>query len=205
MNIFWNKTVTSGSFTSAANWVQGVVPGANDVAELTTSGATVTDNVGTTTTVLGLNLVSTGILDVDGFLTATEGTVAGANRGTIDIGDKVDYAGLTVGGTFDNIGEINVFRHATLNFQSFDATLKGSGTVNLFFGSLINIPNSAKLTNVDNTIEGVGVILGSSALINQRNGVIDANTPSLSFERTHSKFRFTRSDRNRSIGYRGPR
>lgn len=54
MNIFWNKTVTSGSFTSAANWVQGVVPGANDVAELTTSGATVTDNVGTTTTVLGL-------------------------------------------------------------------------------------------------------------------------------------------------------
>ena len=129
---FWNKTVTSGSFTSAANWVQGVVPGANDVAELTTSGATVTDNVGTTTTVLGLNLVSTGILDVDGFLTATEGTVAGANRGTIDIGDKVDYAGLTVGGTFDNIGEINVFRHATLNFQSFDATLKGSGTVNYF-------------------------------------------------------------------------
>ena len=44
MNIFWKNTVTSGSFTSAANWVQSVVPGANDVAELTTSGATVIDN-----------------------------------------------------------------------------------------------------------------------------------------------------------------
>ena len=85
MNIFWKNTVTSGSFTSAANWVQGVVPGANDVAELTTSGAKVIDNFGTTTTVLGLNLVSTGILAVKGNLTATEGTAAGANRGTIDI------------------------------------------------------------------------------------------------------------------------
>ena len=85
MNIFWKNTVTSGSFTSAANWVQGVVPGPNDVAELTTSGANVIDNSGTTTTVLGLNLVSTGILAVKGNLTATEGTAAGANRGTIDI------------------------------------------------------------------------------------------------------------------------
>ena len=128
MNIFWKNTVASGSFTSAANWVQGVVPGANDVAELTTSGATVIDNFLTTTTVLGLNLVSTGILAVKGNLTATEGTAAGANRGTIDISSLGE---LTVGGTFDNIGTINVSTGASLNFQSFDATLKGSGTVSL--------------------------------------------------------------------------
>jgi hypothetical protein len=34
-----------------------------------------------------------------------------------------------VGGTFDNIGGISVF--GALNFQSFDATLKGSGTLSL--------------------------------------------------------------------------
>jgi fibronectin-binding autotransporter adhesin len=170
MNIFWKNTVTSGSFTSAANWVQGVVPGANDVAELTTSGATVIDN--TTTTVLGLNLVSTGILAVQGNLTATEGTAGGANRGTIDI--STFFGKLTVGGTFDNIGTINVSTGAFLNFQSFDATLKGSGTVSLN-ATFITIQNSSKLTNVDNTIEGQGAIQGSSALINQKNGVIDAN------------------------------
>jgi hypothetical protein len=172
MNIFWKKTVTSGSFTSAANWVQGVIPGANDVAELTTSGATVTDN-GTAITVLGLNLVSTGILAVNGDLTATEGTAAGANRGTIDI---LPAGALTVGGNFDNIGGINVSTNASLNFQSFDATLKGSGTVSLNFHSHINLQNSTKLTNVDNTIEGTGSIQGSSVLINQRNGVINANS-----------------------------
>ena len=41
--------------------------------------------------------------------------------------------------------------------------------------SFITIQNSSKLTNVDNTIEGQGVILDNTPLMNQKNGVIDAN------------------------------
>jgi fibronectin-binding autotransporter adhesin len=172
MNIFWKKTIPSGFFGTTANWVQGAVPGANDVAELTTTGADVTED--TTNTVLGLNLVSTGILEIDdGFLTATEGTASGANRGTINIGFP---GALTVGGIFDNIGAINV--DGALNFQSFDATLKGSGTVTLKdVTGQIDIESSSKLTNVDNTIDGQGLIDGHSPLINLKNGVIDADHP----------------------------
>jgi hypothetical protein len=36
MNIYW-KNATTGDFTSAGNWVQGVVPGPADIAELTSS------------------------------------------------------------------------------------------------------------------------------------------------------------------------
>ena len=87
-----------------------------------------------------------------------------------------------MGGTFDNIGTINVSTGAFLNFQSFDATLKGSGTVSLNdVLSFITIQNSSKLTNVDNTIEGQGVILDNTPLINQKNGVIDANFTSGAF------------------------
>jgi hypothetical protein len=36
MNIYW-KNVINGFFTDPNNWVQGVVPGAGDIAELTSS------------------------------------------------------------------------------------------------------------------------------------------------------------------------
>jgi hypothetical protein len=76
MNIFWKKK----RFRRVCSALRGIgckvwCPGANDVAELTTSGATVTADFGVTT-VLGLNLVSTGFLGENGFLTATEGTAA---------------------------------------------------------------------------------------------------------------------------------
>ena len=38
MNIYW-KNVINGFFTDPNNWVQGVVPGAGDIAELTSSCA----------------------------------------------------------------------------------------------------------------------------------------------------------------------
>src|SRR5262249_38424615 len=156
--------VTSGSFTSATNWVQGVVPGANDVAEFTTSGATVTV-LPITAVVLGLNVVSTGILAVQGHLTATEGTAAWAHHGTIDISGRPD-----LGGTVNNIGTINASSNAGLNFQSFDATLMGSGTVNLD-GAFLSVKDLNKLTNIDNTIQGHGTIVDGTPLINQKNGV----------------------------------
>lgn len=62
MNIYWKSTITNGSFNSASSWVQGVVPGAGDVAELTTSGVRAT--VSSPDTVLGLNVVSGATVDI---------------------------------------------------------------------------------------------------------------------------------------------
>jgi hypothetical protein len=180
MNIYWKSTVSNGSFTSAGNWVQGVVPGAGDVAELTTSGVRAT--VSSPDTVLGLNVVSGATVDITtSAFTATEGTATGANHGLIRVAGQGGSGGqLNFGGTFNNPGTITVFTGGTINVQTFDATLKGGGRVLLqdpVDDNLINVPASLTLTNVDNTISGGGRVQGLGTLINQTKGVINANQP----------------------------
>ena len=71
MNIYWKNTVPSGSFTTAGNWVQGVVPGAGDIAELTPSAFV---NATSAVTVLGVNVGAATNLQIESNFTATEGT-----------------------------------------------------------------------------------------------------------------------------------
>ena len=127
MNIYWKSTVTNGSFNSAGSWVQGVVPGAGDVAELTTSGVRAT--VSSPDTVLGLNVVSGATVDITtSAFTATEETATGANHGLIRVAGGTGGQ-LNFGGTFNNSGTISAFTGGTINVQTFDATLKGGGRV----------------------------------------------------------------------------
>jgi hypothetical protein len=57
MNIYW-KNATTGLFTDPNNWVQGVVPGAGDIAELTSTCATAIVSAASPVTVLGVNIGS---------------------------------------------------------------------------------------------------------------------------------------------------
>jgi hypothetical protein len=174
MNIHWKNGFT-GSFATATNWVGDIDPGPNDVAELTTSG---TITVSSPATVLALNLGTQASLIVNSSaLTDTEGTAAGANRGTI----TVENGGqVNLGGTVDNVGTINL-SNGTLNVQSFDATLVGGGTVaglstNPNIIDTIHVAAPFTLTNIDDTISGDADIEGKGELINQKSGVIDGNT-----------------------------
>jgi hypothetical protein len=180
MNIYWKSTVSSGSFTSASSWVQGVVPGAGDVAELTTSG--VTAFVGSPDTVLGVNVVSGATLTVTtSAFTATEGTATGANHGLIKVAGQGGSGGqLNLGGILNNPGTIKVFTGGAVNVQTFDATLKGGGVIFLqdpTDDNFINVPASLTLTNVDNTIVGGGDVQGLGTLINLTSGIVNANQP----------------------------
>ena len=170
MNIYWKSTVASGSFTTASNWVQGAVPGLNDVAEIT-SGPFVSLNSGSPVTVLGINVV-VGTLAIVSDLTATEGTAIGANRGTIELTNGAEF---DFGGNFKNINTLND-NSGTLGVVDTDVTLNGAGAVGLASNTaIINIRAGLSLTNVDNLIAGQGAIQGGGTLINQTKGVINAS------------------------------
>jgi hypothetical protein len=170
MNIYWKSTVASGSFTTASNWVQGAVPGLNDVAEIT-SGPFVSLNSGSPVTVLGINVV-VGTLAIVSDLTATEGTAIGANRGTIELTNGAEF---DFGGNFKNINTLND-NSGTLGVVDTDVTLSGAGAVGLASNTaIINIRAGLSLTNVDNLIAGQGAIQGGGTLINQTKGVINAS------------------------------
>jgi len=100
--IHWTSPV-SADFSTAADWSSGTVPGAGDDAILDAAGSafTVTSNVDET--VGGIQTASNATLDITGGnFTASAGT--GVNAGTIIVGE----ATLTVGGTFNNAGTINL-------------------------------------------------------------------------------------------------
>ena len=170
MNIYWKSTVASGSFTTASNWVQGAVPGLNDVAEIT-SGPFVSLNSASPVTVLGINVV-VGTLAIVSDLTATEGTAIGANRGTIELTNGAEF---DFGGNFKNINTLNDIS-GTFGVVHTDVTLSGAGAVGLVSNTaIINIRAGLSLTNVDNLIAGQGAIQGGGTLINQTKGVINAS------------------------------
>src|ERR1700733_9528532 len=170
MNIYWKSTVASGSFTTASNWVQGAVPGLNDVAEIT-SGPFVSLNSASPVTVLGINVV-VGTLAIVSDLTATEGTAIGANRGTIELTSGAEF---DFGGNFKNINTLNDIS-GTFGVVHTDVTLSGAGAVGLVSNTaIINIRAGLSLTNVDNLIAGQGAIQGGGTLVNQTKGVINAS------------------------------
>jgi hypothetical protein len=88
---------------------------------------------------------------------------------------------VTFEGTINNLGSINEIFAAgfggTIAINAAGATLEGGGTISLNGGSLTSNAASAKLTNVNNTISGSGLIgnSGSNTLTLINKGVIDGS------------------------------
>jgi hypothetical protein len=177
--IHWKHGV-SGDFAIAANWNPASVPGASDTAAIDAAG-TYTVGSNADESINSLTTIATATLAINGdvIFEATNGTGAGANAGTIAVGDR---AALIFGGTVRNTGKIKA--NATGNTASIvfgdgsGATLKGGGKVLLsdsagnFLGSNIG----GTFTNIDNTIAGAGQIGGFFAMTldNEAKGVINA-------------------------------
>jgi len=104
---------------------------------------------------------------------AVESVAVGSNS-TLNIASNV----LTVrpGGTVNNQGLINLA--GDLDFPNGSVTLTGGGTINFNLGRFIQ---GATVTNVNNLIQGKtdaasgGLGNGQTTIINQANGVIEAN------------------------------
>jgi serralysin len=176
----WKKAV-SGDWALASNWNPAGVPIAVDDVLITVPGTyTVTSSanqkIHTLTTAANATLtLKAGVLDV------THGTGPadqnGALAGVVNI---LKGAELEIGsGTLNNTGAIFMSgTGASKTGTSFlvidnDVDLQGGGTISLsntLFHNQINSPNG--FTNVDNTIEGAGVIFGS--VTNGAQGTIDA-------------------------------
>jgi hypothetical protein len=176
MKIYWTNT-GGGDFSTAANWSADQVPGVNDIAAMTVPGNyMVTD--GSSTTVLGF---TTGadtvfVIDFNSDFTATEGTATGNNAGIVAIENGSE---LTFGGTLNNTGTIELNSiGVTQLIVDGPAFLTGtSGVIDLSGDDAVLNVVSQTLTNVNNTIEGTGSLIvdAGTGLINETNGVIDAN------------------------------
>ena len=98
-SIHWLDDVT-GSFTNAADWRGGVVPGASDNAILDAAGSAFTVTCGVSETVRSVRLSSNATLSLTaGTFDAVKGTGSGANAGVILVGAG---ATLVCGGTVTN-------------------------------------------------------------------------------------------------------
>ncbi|MEP6966715.1 MAG: hypothetical protein ABI906_01415 [Pseudomonadota bacterium] len=181
-----------GNFNTRKDWNPRRVPVYNakhkDDAILDAVGGAYTVTVTTNEDVKSLQTASNATLSLTGAGTfvVNAGTGAGANAGSILVGDgyTLQFNGGTIdntGGIFLNAGAANAF----VNLQS-GVTLQGGGTItlgdNAFNGIVDTLASTtATLTNVDNTISGAGVIGsggilggGTLTLVNQAGGVIDA-------------------------------
>jgi len=174
----WTNQV-SANFNTAADWNTGAVPGASDDAILDAPGSTnYTVAVTTSETVSSIQTASTATLTIGGaaaVFTAANGSGSGANAGVIQIND---HGTLALGGAVDNTGSIVIHSGGDLTklvVQSAGLTLSGHGQVNLTGNNneIIGAATPPTLTNVDNLIQGQGII-AELKLVNEAAGVIDA-------------------------------
>jgi hypothetical protein len=188
MTAYTWKTATSGTFETAANWTPtGGPPGAADDALLTVAGAAYTVTTTATDTVNDIQTASNATLSIANSqnFTATTGTGSGANAGQIIVGNN-SY--LFLGGTFNNTSTVstggillNGAANATeLRVLGANLNLTGGGSVVLgTAGNNYIVGNNGAattLTNVNNTISGVGNIgNGGLTLVNETAGTINAN------------------------------
>jgi len=123
------------------------------------------------------------------FQTSTSSTLDGTTQGPVTISNGSVFTGgysttTNVLGTVTNLGTILLVagsaNNAILNLDA-DTTLQGGGTITLNSGddngqAFIQSATSANLINVDNTIDGYGII-GASAitLTNEIGGTVNAN------------------------------
>ena len=158
-----------GDFATPSNWSTGTVPVSSSTANINAAG-TYTVGSSVNETVLAITTIPTATLIVTGNsnFTALAGTGSGANAGTITVQPG---SAFTVGGTVKNSGTINLNDSGRLTI-SRDTILRGGGKLILTNGYIL--ASNTTLTNVDNVISGFGSI-SINALVNQTNGVIDAN------------------------------
>ena len=125
-----------------------------------------------------LKTASGGVIKVGAGDVTFDGSTPAApitNTGNVVVEDN---SNLTLLGTIDNTGSITL--DATANTTELivgagGATLEGGGKVILTTAvdnEIASVASSDTLTNVNNTITGLGVI--AAALVNEANGVVDA-------------------------------
>jgi hypothetical protein len=178
-DIHWLNPV-SGSFTNAADWSGGVVPGASDDAILDAAGEG--PYVVTSSAIQMVNSIRTAAdatLSISaGFFQVAEGTGSGANAGQIQVAAQATFAAT---GLITNSGAI------TLNGGTSGATFVIGGATTLEGGGEVTLAGSKdqlggesaakdrSLDNIDNTLSGSGTIGARGvSLVNEAKGVIDA-------------------------------
>jgi hypothetical protein len=161
-------------FTTVTNNSGGMISGAGAGTVQFLNGTSIQGgSVSTTGGVLGAGANNSITLDgsTHGPLTIA-GTYTGANN-----------TSTVMVGTFNNTGSIQVAAGANNTFltMSTGVTLMGGGTITMSSATggipIINeTGNGVILTNVNNTIQGVGQIGNNGlALVNQAAGIVDAN------------------------------
>ena len=176
----WKKAV-SGNWTLASNWNPVGVPSTVDDVLITVPGSYTVTSTGNQTIRSLTTGADTGLNVQSGVLKVEHGTGPadqdGALAGVVNI---LSGADLEIGaGTLNNTGIIFMSGKsastAGASFLDFDSnvSLTGAGTIslsNISVHNQINAPDG--FTNVDNTIDGSGLIFGS--VTNGAQGTIDA-------------------------------
>jgi hypothetical protein len=194
--VHWLNAV-SGSFTNAADWSGGAVPGPSDDAILDAPGSTpYTVTITSVQMINSLQTAANATLDLaSGYVGDAEGTGAGVNAGIILVGAGATFvAGGEIvssgrievygaGATFSATGEVansgtiaiaGAASGGALFLVNNAATFSGGGDIVLGYSTDELGAASAALYNIDNTITGRGAVEG--ALTNGAAGVIDCAT-----------------------------
>jgi hypothetical protein len=193
--VHWLNAV-SGSFTNAADWSGGAVPGPSDDAILDAPGSTpYTVTVTSVQMINSLQTAANATLDLaSGYVGDAEGTGAGVNAGIILVGAGATFvAGGEIvssgrievygaGATFSATGEVansgTISIDGTASGGAFflvknTATFSGGGDIVLGYSRDELGAASAALYNIDNTITGKGAIEGP--LTNGAAGVVECS------------------------------
>jgi hypothetical protein len=194
--IHWLNPV-DGDFVTASNWSGGVVPGRSDDAFIDATGAspyTVTLSNTQEQVVNSLQISSTATLDI---VNSGIGIISGGNNAGKLIFDQNSIFNATGSSKFLNSGVIlaegggflllshTVINSGTISLEDRESNLYCGYQFSLGGGGLVEMSGSSilggtdggieTLTNVDNTIEGVGRIAGWLAFTNEAAGVVDAD------------------------------
>ncbi len=164
----------SGSFTNPANWSGGLVPRSADDAILDPAGVTpFTVGLAANAEVNSIQTAADATLAINGKLfRAVNGTGAGANAGTIAVGD---HSVFRVNGTFDNSGRVDLHNMMTTGPDLGSLTLTGGGVVTEYSRNGVETHGRVEggdLTNVNNTIIGGAGIGGTEGLYLRMAGVL---------------------------------
>ena len=171
---------TSGNWVTVADWSCGAVPGGSDSATIGGNGVVAIDSSSGGAQQIGV-LNNAGAVNIDAFsLTITGNGGTSTNTGTIRVGASTTLS-LQVG-AITNAGTIQVNggggSNGILDIHTNAMTLSGGGTVNLTTtsggGNASLTGNGYTLTNVDNTIQGTGIVGSGGTLVN--GGTINANS-----------------------------
>src|SRR5215470_9457019 len=172
----------SGGITNSNGATGGLLTVNNAGGNITANGGTVQLNGativgGTLNTLTGGTLSNLGVATLDG--SSTQGALTISSNSTLTVGAAGTFTNTNLMGTITNQGTIQLTGGGNADGKltiASNVTLNGGGTVTMAAGGGGNAflgESSKTLTNVNNTIQGVGVI----ELVNLVNGgTINANS-----------------------------